>query len=225
MQQVRPQRDAHIFRHLRHVAVSTAGWLGNDGIDQVELAQLVGGQSHGFSRVGGLVGAFPQDRRTAFRRDHRVGAVLQHQYPVADADRQRATGTALADHHADHRYPQPAHLEQVAGDGLALSTLLGADAGIGPRRVDEGQYRQPEALGQLHQSQRLAIAFRARHAEVAVNLLLGVAPFLMADHQYRLAVQPRQPADDGMIVGEGAVAVQFLKVGEQSFHIVQGVRP
>ena len=34
------------------------------------------------------------------------------------------------------------HLEQVAGDGLALAALLGADPGIGARRVDQRDDRQ-----------------------------------------------------------------------------------
>jgi hypothetical protein len=106
------------------------------------FSKLVGGQAHCFGGVGGFIGALPQNRRAAFRRNHRIGAVLQHQHPVAHADRQRPAGTALADDHADHRYPQPAHLEQIAGDGLALAAFLGADAGIGARRVDEGHHRQ-----------------------------------------------------------------------------------
>ena len=73
------------------------------------------------------------------------------------------------------------HLVEVAADRLGLAALLGADAGIGAGRVDEGEERQLELLGELHQAQRLAIALGARHAEVAQRALLGVAALLVAD--------------------------------------------
>jgi hypothetical protein len=45
--------------------------------------------------------------------------------------------------------------------------------------------------------------------------LLGVAALLVADHHAGLPVEARQPADDGLVVGERPVAVQFLEVGEE----------
>jgi hypothetical protein len=46
------------------------------------------------------------------------------------------------------------------------------------------------------------------HAEVALQVLLGVAAALVADDHHGLAVQPRPAADDGGILAEGAIAVQ-----------------
>ncbi len=40
----------------------------------------------------------------------------------------------------------------------AIAALLGLGAGVGARRVDEGDDRHPEALGQLHEPHRLAVA-------------------------------------------------------------------
>ena len=164
----------------------------------------------GFRRV---LRRLPQDRGAAFGRDHRVGRVLQHQRDVADGDRERAARAAFADDGDDDRHAQPRHLVEVAADRLGLAALLGADAGIGAGRVDEREERQAELLGELHQPQRLAIALGPRHAEVAVDLLLGVAALLVADHHARDAVEAREAADDRGIVRERAVAVQLLEIG------------
>ena len=82
--------------------------------------------------------------------------------------------------------------------------------GIGGRRVDEGEDRPAELLGQLHRAQRLAVALGPRVAEVAVDLLLGVAALLVADDQHRLAVEAGEAGDDGAIVGEAPVAVSSM---------------
>ena len=141
--------------------------LVDDLVDQAQRLQAVRGDAELLGGVGGALGGLPQDRRAAFGRDHRIGRVLQHQQLVADADRQRAARAALADDGGDDRHLELRHLEDVAADRLRLAALLGADAGIGARRVDEGEHRQAELLGQLHQAQRLAIALGPRHAEVA----------------------------------------------------------
>ena len=119
---------------------------------------------------------------------------------------------------------QARHLEQIAADRLGLAALLGVDAGIGARRVDEGEHRQAELLGELHQAQRLAVALGLGHAEVARDLLLGVAPLLVADHHAGRAVEARQPADDRSVVREGAVAVQLLEMREEPLHVVERER-
>ena len=46
----------------------------------------------------------------------------------------------------------------------------------------------------------------------------------MADHHAGLAVEAREAADDGQVIGEVAVAVQFLEVGEDVADVVQRVR-
>ena len=116
------------------------------------------------------------------------------------------------------------HLQQVAGDGLGLAAFLGIDAGPGAGGVDEGQDRQAEAFGHLHQAQRLAVALGLGHAEIAADLGLGVAALLVADHHHRAAVDARQAADDGVVVGEGAVAGQLLELVADHPQVIQRVR-
>ena len=80
-----------------------------------------------------------------------------------------------------------------------------------------------ELLGELHQPERLAVALGVRHAEVALQVLLGVAALLVADHHHRLAVEPRPAADDGGVVAVEPVAVQLDEVGEDGAEVVEGV--
>jgi hypothetical protein len=93
-----------------------------------------------------------------------------------------------------------------------------------PIASDEGEDRQAEFLGNLHQAHRLAVAFRFRHAEVAHRALFGVAALLVADDHAGLAVEAREAADDRLVVGEGAVAVQLMEVGEDIVHVIHRVR-
>ena len=109
-------------------------------------------------------------------------------------------------------------------DRLGLATLLGSDAGVGAGGVDEGEHRQRKLLGQLHQPHRLAIALGARHAEVADDLFLGVAPLLVADDNAGLAVEAREATDDRLVVGVAAVAVQLFEIGEDQLGIIERVR-
>ena len=74
---------------------------------------------------------------------------------------------AFADHDADDRRGQPRHLEHRVGDHLGLAALLGADARIGARRVDQADDRHVELGGQLHLGHGLAIALGMGAAEVA----------------------------------------------------------
>ena len=116
------------------------------------------------------------------------------------------------------------HLEEIARDRLALAALFRADARVGAGRVDERHQRQAEALRQLHESQRLAIALGLRHAVVAPHALLRVASFLMADQHHRAPVEARRSADDGEIVAVHAIAMQLLEVREDLADIVERVR-
>ena len=117
------------------------------------------------------------------------------------------------------------HLEEIARDGLALAALLGADARIRARRVDEGDERQAETLGHLHEAQRLAIALGLRHAVVAAHPLLGVAALLVADQHHGSPVEARRSADDGEVVRVHAIAVQLLEVAEDEPDVIERVRP
>src|SRR5438270_13017963 len=101
-----------------------------------------------------------------------------------------------------------------AGERAALSVLLGSDARIGARSVDERHEGEAVPLRELHQPDRLAIALRMRGAEVAVQAVLQVASLLVADETDRAAVEAADPGDDRGIVGPCAVAVKLHPVLE-----------
>src|SRR3546814_9866325 len=63
------------------------------------------------------------------------------------------------------------------------------------------------------------------HAEVAAYLGLGVAAFLVAQDHHAAAIDAAQAADDGGVVGVGAVAGQLLELVADHADVVVGVRP
>ena len=138
--------------------------------------------------------------------------------------RQRAAGAALADHGGDDRDGQARHLQDRLGDRHRLAALLGLQARVGARRVDERDDRQPEAHRVVHQPQRLAVALRVGHPEVALHHLGGRAALLVADGHHRQLAEPREPADDRRVLGEQAVAVELLEVVEDQLDVVERVR-
>ena len=105
---------------------------------------------------------------------------------------------------------------EVYYDNMSRSVVLG---------VDESQDRHLEALGHLHQAQGLAVPFRARHAEVALDLLLGVTALLVADHHHCTAVDAGQTTHDRLVIGEGTVAGQLLELAADQADVVVGIRP
>jgi len=63
-----------------------------------------------------------------------------------------------------------------------------------------------------------------RHSKIPLQLLLRVAPTLMADHHHRIVVETRPPADDRCIVAEGAIAMKLDEIGEREADVVRGKR-
>ncbi len=197
----------------------------DDLVDDTEPRQIGRGDAHRLGGFGRAPRVFPEDGRAGFRRSHGVDGVLEHQNAIGDADGQRATRSALADDDGDRRHAKVRHGQQALGDRRRLTALLRADARFGPGGVDKGDQRKSELLGVSHQPFRFAVSLRPGHAEVAGDVLLGVVALLMPEDHHRLTVERRQPADQGEIVAERAVAVELDPVGHQRVEIVQGMRP
>src|ERR1700754_2074289 len=96
-------------RHGLRIAMRTAQRLTHDLVDQAVLEQARRRETHDVGGILGLVGALPEDGSAAFRRDDRVGRVLQHERAVAHADSQRAAGTTFTGNGADDRHAQFGH--------------------------------------------------------------------------------------------------------------------
>ena len=114
--------------------------------------------------------------------------------------------------HGHDRRPQPGHERDRAGDRFGDAALLRLGPGVGTRNVDERDDREAEALGELHDPDRLAIALQVRHPEVAPDVLVGVGPLLLTDDRDHAAVEPGQAGHDRGVVAEEPVAVQLDEV-------------
>src|SRR5262249_47247841 len=114
---------------------------------------------------------------------------------------------------------------QIARDRLRLSPLLRVGPGECALRVDHADDRPPEAFREPKQAQRLAIAFRLRHAGIAADLLVGRSAALMTKQHEGMVREPSETTDYGGIVGEGSVAMQLREVAKQLSGVVQSLRP
>ena len=179
---------------LGRVGVSALAGLGDDRVDDAQLVLLAGRDLHGHGRLLALLGRSPQDGGAAFGADDRVDRVLERQHDVADGQPERAARAALAGDDDDDRGAQAGHQADRLGDRLGDAALLGRGAGEGPLDVDEGQDRHGEALGQVHDPHRLAVALGMGQAEVAADVLLGVLALLEADDDDAPAGDPARPA-------------------------------
>ena len=219
------KRALQELRHLGMIAMCTSRRLTDQPVDQAQSLESVRCDAKGFCCVRRTLGGLPQDRRTAFGRDHRINAVLQHQGHVADADGQSATRATLPDDGGNDRYTQTRHLEQIASNRFGLTTLLSINARERARRIDKGHDRQTEFLSELHQPQRFTVPLGAWHAEIAVRPLFGVMALLMTNHHHRLAIESGHPTHDRGIIGKTAIPVQFMPVREHQPDVIEGVGP
>src|SRR5436190_20681282 len=140
------------------VGMRPARRLGDDLVDDAELQQVLGGDLEGLGGPLPLARVLPQDGRAAFGGDDGVHGVLEHQHAVGEPDGERAARAALTDHGRDNRGAERGHLYEIAGDRLGLTALFGAEPGVGTRRVHQGDDGGAELLGQMHETERLAVA-------------------------------------------------------------------
>ena len=199
--------------------------FGHDAVDHAQFFQVLRGQAHGLGRFAHLLGILPQDRGAALGRNHRIDRMFQHCDAVGRGKGHRPARAAFAD---DHGYQRHADLQAGlgrAGDRLGLAAFFRALAGIGPGGVDQCHHGQVELVGHLHQAHGLAVAFGARHAEIAFDPAFGVVALFMADDHDGRVVEPGQAAHDGVIVGKVPVARQRRVFGEQCLDIVLAMGP
>ena len=97
-------------------------------------------------------------------------------------------------------------------------------AGVRARHVHEGDDRQGESLGQLHDPHRLAVALRVRHPEVAPDVLVGVVALLLADDGDTPPVEPGEAGDHRRVVAEQPVAVELDEAVGHRLDELQGPR-
>jgi hypothetical protein len=108
---------------------------------------------------------------------------------------------------------------------MASATWRSSDSrpGIGAGGVDEAEDGQAELVRHFHQAQRLAVALGVGAAEVAFQIAFGVAALLRADDHDGFALEVGEAADDGPVVAEKAVAMEFGEAGGEHADVVAGV--
>ncbi|BAK10236.1 hypothetical protein PAJ_0156 [Pantoea ananatis AJ13355] len=216
-----------LFQRLRHfdrMTMRPAQWLRDNRVNQLQLFQTRRGNTHRFGCQRRFIGAFPQNRGTAFRRDNRVSAVLQHVNFITHTNGQRTTGTAFTDDRTDHRHLQTGHFPQITGNSLRLTTLFRTNARISARRVDKGQDWHLETLSHFHQAQRFAIAFWCWHAKITANLLFGFTSFLVTNDHDRATIKARNPAHNGFVIRISTVTRQLIEIVKGIAHVIKGIR-
>src|SRR5258708_3651188 len=107
----------------------------------------------------------------------------------------------------------------------ASPRLLGADAGIGAGGIDQGQDRQLEPVGQLHQPPGLAVALGPGHAEIVPHAGFRRSPLLGAEDHRGEAAEAADAADHGAVFGEGAIAGKRGELFDQLGDHLGGMRP
>src|SRR5438105_6905305 len=132
-----------LFGDHRHacggVVLGSASGFEQNIVDAAEEFDVAGGV---FESGGGLLfpaGVFPHDGGAALGGDDRVDGVLEHEDAVGDRQRQCSSRSAFDGDSGDGGYAETGHFDQVAGDGFALASLFGSDAGVGTGEVDEGE--------------------------------------------------------------------------------------
>src|SRR5437773_4211467 len=85
------------------VGVGAPGRLRNDLVDHGQLQQVFGRDLQGLGRPFPLSGVLPENRRTAFGRNHRIHRVFEHQHPIGESYRERPAGAPFTDHGGDDR--------------------------------------------------------------------------------------------------------------------------
>src|SRR5882724_378296 len=61
--------------------------------------------------------------------------------------------------------------------------------------------------------------------EIAHHVFLGVAPFLVSDHDTALRAEHGETAWHGFVIGKTTIAVQFNPICKTPFDIIESKRP
>jgi len=108
---------------------------------------------------------------------------------------------------------------------FGLTALFRVYPGICAGRIDETKQWTFKLLSNLHYPEGLAVALRLRHAEIVPDAALGIGTLLVADHDDGAVLEAADPAHDGGVLGEVAVARKRREVRDQRVHIVEAMRP
>src|SRR5579862_1796302 len=221
--QVTLERATEQHRGSRWLTVRPPARLRDDLVDDAEAGELRGRQPEQLRAACDVLRCplAEEDRGAALGRDHRVPGVLLHHDSVRDSEGERTAAAALADDGRDHGDRQRRERPQAHRDRLRLPALLRSDARVRALRVDEGQHRAREALRELEEPDRLPVALRPRHAEVARDALACGPPALLPHDDDRAPAEARHAADDRAVVADASIAVQLDELAAEHAPVVE----
>src|SRR5713226_3295134 len=102
--------------------------------------------------------------------------------------------------------------------------MFGVIAGLSAWTIDQCDDGNSEFGSELHQAQRLAIAFRISHAAMGGFLLCRCAPAFLRNDDHRLPINFRKASDDCGIISSPAISVKFQEVRSDPRNIIPGGR-
>ena len=120
--------------------------------------------------------------------------------------------------------PSPSPFSTVRAIASACPRSSAPRPGIRARRVDRGDDRQAETVGEIHQPNRLAIALGTCHPEIPLDPGIRVAALLLSDELRGPSPEPHKPADDRKILRERTVARQRQELLEQDAGEIRRMR-
>ena len=205
-------------------ALRTAQRFGDDFFHDPVRVQVLRRQLHhraGFPAAGGIL---PQNAGEPLGAEYRIHGVFQHQNMVGNAQPQGTAAGAFPRDDGQHRDGQTAHLHQVAGNGLALSALLGILAGVRAGGVHKSNDGTPEFFCLLHHAQSLAVPLRSRHTKIALQVFLQRGSLAMPQNCDGHPMKPRNTAQNGGILLALAIPALFKEIGKQCVNDLADMR-
>jgi len=205
------------------IPMSAAHGLGNNFIDQAEFEKILGGDAEGFGGLGGKGTIFPKNAGASFGRNDGVVGVFQNENAVGHPDAQGSTAAPFPNDDGDDGDMEIEHFANIDRDRLGHVALFTGDTGKCSRGVDEGDDGKAKAVGQAHQAKGFTVAFGVGAAEVAHEVLFGVATFLMAEKNDPLLIESGETADEGAVFPKGAITAQLKKFGGSLAEVIEQV--
>ena len=193
---------------LRSVSRRFCKYLLNDP----HMIEILRCEAHHACRILRFRAVLPQNTCESLWGEDGIDRVLQHPHLVCHSHGEGTPAPAFSDDDRQHRNLKTGHLVDISGDRFSLSPFFCLKPAESSRSIYEADHRTAKLLRLLHQTQRFAVSVRRRHAEVALDILLGILPLRLGDHSHRHSPESCNTADDRLVVGEIPVAVKFYEV-------------
>lgn len=104
-----------------------------------------------------------------------------------------------------------------------MASLFGTEPGVGAGGVNEGDDGEAEFFGFFHLCECFAVALGVGASEVTGEFFLGCFAFLVTDDEAFAVADASESGDEGGVVSEVSVAVEFAEVSADVFDVIAGL--